>query len=311
LLIGVAMVLAGGVAAKDARAAESNGEIILVAFPFCPRDTEPVEMAPPVPGLRHCLVTGIYSPDHPYLGSLQRVAFSWCPRDSLPADGRLLPIPQNDALYALLGAKFGGDGRVNFALPRLASDLRYCVVTQGIFPGRPDPVVQRMVGFPRFAALAGYKVCDPKAVAMLTRGPLELRDLKHDKALVASDVPNNKLYHQDRQGRQNGLFNFKSVENCAFEITDTKHNLALVAGDVYNGHVSHELPKGRANARWELWRVEGAGKVWGYVLMDQKHRQNLIAGDAYDGNVYEQPWSGRANGLWRLFSSDGNPLSLP
>jgi hypothetical protein len=171
--------------------------------------------------------------------------------------------------------------------------------------------VPRTFDLPPFAALAGYKVCDPKAVAMLTRGPLELRDLKHDKALVAGDIRNNNLYHQDRQGRQNGLFNFKSVDNCAFEITDTKHNLALVAGDVYNGYVYHQLPQGRANARWELWRVEGAGKVWGYVVMDQKHRQNLIAGDAYDGNVYEQSWNGRANGLWRLFTPDGDPVSLP
>ena len=34
-------------------------------------------------------------------------------------NGQLLPINQNQALFSLLGTTFGGDGRVNFALPDL------------------------------------------------------------------------------------------------------------------------------------------------------------------------------------------------
>ena len=34
-------------------------------------------------------------------------------------NGQLLPINQNQALFSLLGTQFGGDGRVNFALPNL------------------------------------------------------------------------------------------------------------------------------------------------------------------------------------------------
>ena len=33
------------------------------------------------------------------------------------SNGQLLPINQNQALFSLLGTTFGGDGRVNFALP--------------------------------------------------------------------------------------------------------------------------------------------------------------------------------------------------
>lgn len=36
-------------------------------------------------------------------------------------NGQLLPINQNQALFSLLGTTFGGDGRVNFALPDLRS----------------------------------------------------------------------------------------------------------------------------------------------------------------------------------------------
>ena len=35
------------------------------------------------------------------------------------ANGQLLPINQNQALFSLLGTTFGGDGRVNFGLPDL------------------------------------------------------------------------------------------------------------------------------------------------------------------------------------------------
>jgi microcystin-dependent protein len=41
------------------------------------------------------------------------------PRGWALCDGQLLPINNNPALFSLLGTTFGGDGRVNFALPDL------------------------------------------------------------------------------------------------------------------------------------------------------------------------------------------------
>jgi microcystin-dependent protein len=38
-------------------------------------------------------------------------------------NGQLLPINQNQALFSLLGTTFGGDGRVNFALPDLRAKV--------------------------------------------------------------------------------------------------------------------------------------------------------------------------------------------
>jgi microcystin-dependent protein len=55
----------------------------------------------------------------PYLGSVCFVAMDWCPQGFLPADGRLLQMQDNQALYAVLGTRFGGDGRTTFALPDL------------------------------------------------------------------------------------------------------------------------------------------------------------------------------------------------
>jgi microcystin-dependent protein len=55
----------------------------------------------------------------PYLASLGLFAFGFAPRGWAPCNGQLLPINQNQALFALLGTTFGGNGQTNFALPDL------------------------------------------------------------------------------------------------------------------------------------------------------------------------------------------------
>jgi microcystin-dependent protein len=52
-----------------------------------------------------------------FLGQVIPVAFTFCPRGFTEADGQLLPISSNTALFSLYGTTFGGDGRTTFALP--------------------------------------------------------------------------------------------------------------------------------------------------------------------------------------------------
>jgi microcystin-dependent protein len=49
------------------------------------------------------------------------VSFNFAPKGWALANGQLMPINQNQALFSLYGTNFGGDGRVNFALPDLRS----------------------------------------------------------------------------------------------------------------------------------------------------------------------------------------------
>lgn len=70
-----------------------------------------------------------------YLGEIITVGFNFCPRGTLEADGRLLPISENTALFSLLGTMYGGDGRTTFALP----DLRgRTIIGAGQGPGLPN-----------------------------------------------------------------------------------------------------------------------------------------------------------------------------
>ncbi len=54
-----------------------------------------------------------------YVGEIRPFAGDYAPQDWALCDGSLLPITDYQALYSLLGTTFGGDGRVNFALPDL------------------------------------------------------------------------------------------------------------------------------------------------------------------------------------------------
>ena len=55
----------------------------------------------------------------PFLSEIRIMSFQFAPKGWALCNGQLLPINQNQALFSLLGTTFGGDGRVNFALPDL------------------------------------------------------------------------------------------------------------------------------------------------------------------------------------------------
>lgn len=55
----------------------------------------------------------------PFLSEIRIMSFGFPPKGWALCNGQLLPINQNQALFSLLGTTFGGDGRVNFALPNL------------------------------------------------------------------------------------------------------------------------------------------------------------------------------------------------
>ena len=55
----------------------------------------------------------------PFLSEVRIMSFVFAPKGWALCNGQLMPINQNQALFSLLGTTFGGDGRVNFALPDL------------------------------------------------------------------------------------------------------------------------------------------------------------------------------------------------
>jgi microcystin-dependent protein len=79
----------------------------------------------------------------PYLGDVRAMSFDFVPHGWAPCQGQLVPVAQNQALFSVLGTTYGGDGIVNFGLPKLAgvpaqngAELPYCICMEGLMPLR-------------------------------------------------------------------------------------------------------------------------------------------------------------------------------
>lgn len=61
--------------------------------------------------------------DEPFIGEIRPIGFGALPRNWAYCDGQIMQIAQNQALFALLGTQFGGNGTTTFALPDLRSRI--------------------------------------------------------------------------------------------------------------------------------------------------------------------------------------------
>jgi len=57
----------------------------------------------------------------PFLGEIKPFGFNFAPKGWAMCNGQFLPINQNQALFAILGTMYGGNGQTTFALPDLRS----------------------------------------------------------------------------------------------------------------------------------------------------------------------------------------------
>jgi len=64
--------------------------------------------------------SGITSGDEEYVGQITFFAGNFAPYGTASANGQLMAIQSNTALFSLLGTYYGGNGTSNFALPNLA-----------------------------------------------------------------------------------------------------------------------------------------------------------------------------------------------
>lgn len=80
---------------------------------------------------------------NPFLGEIRMFAGNFAPRSFSFCNGQLLAISQNDALYALLGTTYGGDGQVTFGLPDLRSRIP---IGLGQGPGLSNRTIGQQIG---------------------------------------------------------------------------------------------------------------------------------------------------------------------
>ena len=83
-----------------------------------------------------------------YLGIIKLYPFTFAPVGWILCNGALLQIMQYEALYSLIGTKFGGDGSSTFQLPNMTNTaptspnasvqtMAYYIAVEGLYPMRP------------------------------------------------------------------------------------------------------------------------------------------------------------------------------
>ena len=75
----------------------------------------------------------------PFLGQIVMFGGNFAPRGWALCNGQLLAISQNNALFAILGTIYGGDGRTTFALPELRSRV-------AVHPGNGPGLIPTSLG---------------------------------------------------------------------------------------------------------------------------------------------------------------------
>lgn len=81
----------------------------------------------------------------PYIGEIRMFGFGTrgAPNGWQGCDGSLLPISEYDALFALIGTTYGGDGQTTFGVPDLRGRLP---IHQGTGPGLSTYVIGQKAG---------------------------------------------------------------------------------------------------------------------------------------------------------------------
>lgn len=90
-----------------------------------------------------CLIVPTAFAQERFLGSISLVPYNFAPLGSAFCQGQLMSIAQNDALFALIGTTYGGDGQTTFALPDLRGRV---VVGMGQGPGLTNRTIGEMGG---------------------------------------------------------------------------------------------------------------------------------------------------------------------
>jgi hypothetical protein len=139
----------------------------------------------------------------------------------------------------------------------------------------------------------------------------QMYDVSNNKYVVAGDVYDGSVYHQDANDRANSYWmaDYTDTAKTSFYIRDLRHGKAIVAGDTYDGKLYHQDPKGRQNAIWTKVPVPNQRNV--FYLQDLKHHKCIVAGNTYDGNLYHQDANGRQNAMWNLLTVTANVRSGP
>ncbi len=125
----------------------------------------------------------------PFIAEIKIIGFNFAPRGWAFCDGQLLPVSQYTALFAILGATYGGDGRSTFALPDLQGRAP-------MHPGNGPGLTERKLGQRGGVEAVGLTGAQlPPHTHRLIASALTADDDSPESRAPARTVPGRAVYH--------------------------------------------------------------------------------------------------------------------
>jgi microcystin-dependent protein len=131
-----------------------------------------------------------------FIGQITMFAGNFPPKNTAFCNGQILGIAQNQALFAVLGTTYGGNGQTTFALPNLQSQVP---IHQGQGPGLSPYTIGQTGGTPSVALDQ-------------TTMPIHLHTLSATQTIADSaTIANNKLPAQPTAGTPPAFYAFQGA----------------------------------------------------------------------------------------------------
>ena len=140
----------------------------------------------------------------PFIGEIRLFSYTFAPRGWVDCSGQLLAISQNDALFALLGTTYGGDGQNTFAVPDLRGRIP---ISQGQGPGLSNHTIGEQAGT-ETVTITSLQMPGHTHIAIATTAAASLSAA--NGALLGT-VSGDTLYTNDATGLTPGVMAANSI----------------------------------------------------------------------------------------------------
>ncbi len=150
----------------------------------------------------------------PYVGEIKLFAGNFEPAGWMFCAGQLLPISENETLFALIGTTFGGDGQTTFALPNLSSRVP---IGAGQGPGLSNRVLSETGG-------------SEEVTLTVNQIPSHSHTLRASSQLASSDNPAGRVLAANAEG-------VPQFNNAAADATMHSSSIGSTGGSQPHGNM--------------------------------------------------------------------------
>ena len=139
-----------------------------------------------------------------YAGEIRALPYNFVPEGWMVCGGQYLPIEEYQLLFAVIGVRFGGDGRTSFALPNMSSRV---AVSAGKRQGAANYVMGDYGGLP---SVTLYSSNLPKHTHQVVGANIKGASAK----MVTTPIPNTCYLSNAMSQTEGYLYAYANESNC-------------------------------------------------------------------------------------------------